>query len=76
MMLNLTYFSPKIEKRASLIDGRGLFATAAITKGEVVVVKGGGSSGIGLARNSAHRKFRSRRTSLLVPRRQPSARAA
>ena len=35
MMLNLTYFSPKIEKRASLIDGRGLFATAAITKGEV-----------------------------------------
>ena len=41
MMLNLTYFSPKIEKRASLIDGRGLFATAAITKGEVVVVKGG-----------------------------------
>jgi len=41
MMLNLTYFSPKIEKRGSLIDGRGLFATAAITKGEVVVVKGG-----------------------------------
>jgi hypothetical protein len=27
-MLNLTYFSPKVEKRASLIDGRGLFATA------------------------------------------------
>jgi hypothetical protein len=41
MMLNLTYFSPKVEKRASLIDGRGLFATAAIAKGEVAVVKGG-----------------------------------
>ena len=40
-MLNLTYFSPKVEKRASLIDGRGLFATAAIAKGEIVVVKGG-----------------------------------
>jgi hypothetical protein len=41
IMLNLTYFSPKVEKRASLINGRGLFATAAIAKGEVVVVKGG-----------------------------------
>lgn len=40
-MLNLTYFSPKVEKRASLINGRGLFATAAIAKGEVVVAKGG-----------------------------------
>jgi len=40
-MLDLTYFSPKVEKRASLINGRGLFATAAIAKGEVVVVKGG-----------------------------------
>ena len=40
-MLGLTYFSPKVAKRASLINGRGLFATAAIAKGEVVVVKGG-----------------------------------
>jgi hypothetical protein len=40
MMPNLTYFSPKVEKRASLIEGRGLFARAAIAKGEVVV-KGG-----------------------------------
>jgi hypothetical protein len=40
-MLDLTYFSPRVEKRASLINGRGLFATAAIAKGEVVVVKGG-----------------------------------
>ncbi|MBO0737356.1 MAG: SET domain-containing protein [Alphaproteobacteria bacterium] len=40
-MPELTYFSPKATKRASSIDGRGLFATAAIAKGEVVVVKGG-----------------------------------
>ena len=40
-MPDLTYFSLKVTKRSSLIDGRGLFATAAITKGEVVVVKGG-----------------------------------
>lgn len=40
-MLDLTYFSPKVEKGASLIDGRGLFAKVAIAKGEVVVVKGG-----------------------------------
>jgi uncharacterized protein len=39
--LNLTYFSPKVEKRASRIDGRGLFAREAIAAGEVVVVKGG-----------------------------------
>ena len=38
---NLTYFSPKIEKRISPIHGRGLFAKADIEKGEVVVVKGG-----------------------------------
>jgi len=38
---NLTYFSPKIEKRISPIQGRGLFAKADIEKGEVVVVKGG-----------------------------------
>jgi hypothetical protein len=40
-MPDLTYFSPKVAKRSSPIDGRGLFATAAISKGEVVVVKGG-----------------------------------
>ena len=39
--LNLTYFSPKVEKRASPIDGRGLFAKGDIKKGEIVVVKGG-----------------------------------
>ena len=38
---NLTYFSPKTEKRTSAIQGRGLFAKADIEKGEVVVVKGG-----------------------------------
>jgi len=39
--LNLSYFSPKIEKRNSPIDGRGLFAKRPIKTGEVVVVKGG-----------------------------------
>jgi hypothetical protein len=38
---NLTYFSPKVEKRESRIEGRGLFAKQAIKAGEVVVVKGG-----------------------------------
>jgi hypothetical protein len=38
--LNLTYFSPKVEKRTSPIEGRGLFSKANIKKGEVVVVKG------------------------------------
>ena len=37
----LTWFSAKVEKRRSPIDGRGLFAKAKIKKGEVVVVKGG-----------------------------------
>jgi hypothetical protein len=41
IMPDLTYFSPKSEKRSSPIDGRGLFAKAAIAKDEVVVVKGG-----------------------------------
>jgi hypothetical protein len=36
-----TYFSPKTEKRSSGIAGRGLFATAPIAPGEIVVVKGG-----------------------------------
>jgi uncharacterized protein len=40
-MPDLTYFSPKVEKRSSPIHGRGLFAKAAIDKNEVVVVKGG-----------------------------------
>lgn len=40
-MLNHTYFSPKTEKRLSRIEGRGLFAKAPISKGELVVVKGG-----------------------------------
>ena len=39
--LNLSHFSPKVEKRKSPIDGRGLFAKRAIEMGEVVVVKGG-----------------------------------
>jgi hypothetical protein len=34
-------FSDKVEKRASGIDGTGLFAREAIAKGEVVVAKGG-----------------------------------
>lgn len=38
---NLTYFSPKIEKRTSSIEGRGLFSKGPIKKGEIVVVKGG-----------------------------------
>lgn len=36
-----TYFSPKTEKRGSKIEGRGLFAREPISRGEVVVVKGG-----------------------------------
>jgi hypothetical protein len=38
---DLTYFSPKVDKRKSAIDGRGLFAREDISAGEVVVVKGG-----------------------------------
>jgi hypothetical protein len=40
-MPDLTYFSPKVEKRTSRIEGRGLFAKQTIAKGEIVVVKGG-----------------------------------
>jgi SET domain-containing protein len=36
-----SWFSPKTEKRASPIHGRGLFARAAIAAGEIVAVKGG-----------------------------------
>ena len=40
-MTRLSYRSPKTEVRESPIHGRGLFATADIAKGEVVLVKGG-----------------------------------
>jgi uncharacterized protein len=36
-----SWFNPKTEKRTSSIAGRGLFARAAITAGEIVAVKGG-----------------------------------
>jgi len=39
--LDLTYFSPKTEKRGSGIEGKGLFAKEPVSKGETVVVKGG-----------------------------------
>ncbi|MEZ5810092.1 MAG: SET domain-containing protein-lysine N-methyltransferase [Rhizobiaceae bacterium] len=35
------WFSPKVEKRVSAIEGRGLFAVEPIAGGEMVVVKGG-----------------------------------
>jgi len=38
---DLTYRSPKTEVKASPIQGRGLFAKAAIGRGEIVAVKGG-----------------------------------
>jgi SET domain-containing protein len=37
----LTYRSPKTDVRPSPIHGKGLFAKAAIAKGEIVAVKGG-----------------------------------
>ena len=37
----ITWFSPKVEKRVSTIEGRGLFAVAPIACAELVVVKGG-----------------------------------
>ena len=36
-----SWFSPKTEKRASPIQGRGLFARDTISAGEIVAVKGG-----------------------------------
>lgn len=36
-----SWFSPKTVKRTSPIQGRGLFARAAISAGEIVAVKGG-----------------------------------
>jgi hypothetical protein len=38
---DLTWRSPKTEVRGSPIEGRGLFANAAIARGEIVAVKGG-----------------------------------
>lgn len=38
---DLTYRSPKTEVRSSPIQGKGLFATRAIAKGEIVAAKGG-----------------------------------
>lgn len=40
-MKDLSYRSPKTEVRQSRIHGKGLFANAAIAKGEIVAVKGG-----------------------------------
>jgi uncharacterized protein len=40
-VLDLTYRSPKTEARPSPIHGTGLFATQAISAGEIVAVKGG-----------------------------------
>ena len=39
--MDLTWFSPKIEKGESGIHGRGLFARKAIDRDEIVIVKGG-----------------------------------
>ena len=36
-----TWFSTKVAKRESKIEGRGLFCTTPITSDEAVVVKGG-----------------------------------
>jgi len=41
MVFMSSWFSPKVEKRTSPIEGRGLFARQAIAAGEVVAVKGG-----------------------------------
>ena len=76
----LSYFSPKVEKRASPIDGRGLFAKQPIKMGEVVVVKGGyvltRAQRDHIAKSSGQRKFRSPRTSLSVQEPAASEKAA
>ena len=36
-----SWFSPKVEKRASAIEGRGLYAVSDVAAGEAVAVKGG-----------------------------------
>jgi len=41
LMTGLNYYSPKVEKRPSGVEGTGLFARAPIIRHEVVVVKGG-----------------------------------
>jgi SET domain-containing protein len=41
MMPTLSYISPKAAVRESPIQGRGLFATEPIEKGEIVCIKGG-----------------------------------
>jgi uncharacterized protein len=41
LSMTSSWFSPKTEKRSSPIGGRGLFARAAISLGEIVAVKGG-----------------------------------
>ena len=49
-----SWFSPKVEKRTSPIEGRGLFARQAIADGEIVAVKGGAvmdSDALALIRN-------------------------
>lgn len=40
-MPNLSYISPKARVAESHIQGRGLFAVEAISKGEIVAIKGG-----------------------------------
>ncbi|TCR92675.1 SET domain-containing protein-lysine N-methyltransferase [Rhizobium sp. BK376] len=39
--MSFTWFSPKVEKRKSRIEGTGLVAIEAIAAGELIVVKGG-----------------------------------
>ena len=49
-----SWFSPKVEKRTSPIEGRGLFAREAIAASEIVAVKGGAimdSDALALIRN-------------------------
>jgi uncharacterized protein len=41
IVMRITYLSPKTAIRESTIHGRGLFAIADISKGEIVAVKGG-----------------------------------
>src|SRR5215471_2211618 len=49
-----SWFSPKVEKRTSPIEGRGLFARQAVAASEIVAVKGGAimdSAAFALIRN-------------------------
>lgn len=39
--MTTSWFNPKTQKRGSRVSGRGLFAAAGISKGEIVAVKGG-----------------------------------